>query len=523
MQEIFKKARNRNRSAEECVNIGKEESIKLAAEKLMLEPLNYLLEMDPNPAETFRNAFGDFEKGQEILQDLLHEAGMNDCDKIFAWILAMKHRTWLRDCIIKAGEKGTIFHSIAKGNTKSFKMYQDVLKNLEIRYEDMHFITEMFAKKDIDGNTVLHIAAQDPITNQKLQMISDILARGGIPSLRNKKGETFLKMSPKIQQRLCEHFKSMDDDLLEQIISNREVLESLIILKDDDIFSTLVKAFTASTEYNLDKVNQVHPITLLRYIYEDKEILENSFHELMIWEAKYHNVELNKVKGCLREELDEKEALNILNILEQKIETPFDFAYCVGKASQSFFIVFFILKFVDFATDITLNINYYEDEFKDFPSESDCDKMSDPSIICYFHEMHGKILFLTSLLVFVLTYAADIYFVISNNRSNHFFATLAGYCCWNNFMTNTRTSMKMAYLFCWLPLSIVNHIFMYIYGFMIEVFIDYWKAKNDVRLRKPRDPKHRCVYCQLCIGAKEKQDCNCHICQDNENHSVNTY
>ena len=523
MVEIFKKARNENQSALECVNLGKEESMKLATEKLLLEPLNYLLDMDTNPTKTFQNAFGNNEKAHGILDDLLHEAAIHDYDTIFTWILASKDKKWLRDCFAKTGDRGTFFHSIAKGNTKSFKLYHDVLKNLEIGNEEQHFMKELFAKKDIDHNTVLHIAAQEPITNQKLKMISDILAKGGIPSMKNKKGETFLKMSPKIPQRLCEHIKSMDDNWYMRVISNIEVLESLIILKDDDIFSTLVKAFTASAEYNLDKVKLVHPITLLHYIYEDKEILENSFHELMMWEAKYHNVELNAVKGCLRRrELDEKEALTIINILQQKIEPSFDLAYCMGKACQSFFIVFFILKFVDFATDITLNINYYEDEFEDFPSKSDCDKMRSPSIICYFHEMHGKILFHTSLFIFVLTYAADMYFVIANHRSNHFFATLAGYCCWNNFMVNTTTSMKMAYLFCWLPLFIVNHIFMYIYGFMMEVFFDYWKPKNDVRLRIPRDTKHQCVYCQLCVCAKEKQNCDCLTCQENENHLVNT-
>ena len=90
MQEIFKKARIRNGSVEECVNIGKEESVQLAAEKLLLEPLDYLLDMDSNPAKTFKYVFETNENAQKTIENILHEAASQDKDRIFIWILASK-------------------------------------------------------------------------------------------------------------------------------------------------------------------------------------------------------------------------------------------------------------------------------------------------------------------------------------------------------------------------------------------------------------------------------------------------
>ena len=375
---------------------------------------------------------------------------------------------------------------------------------MKTQNEHKKYLQDLFAKKDKDGNTVLHIAAQEPITDQKLKMISDMLEKGAIPSETNKKGETFLKMSLGMPQRLCAHINKMDDNWFKHLISNREVLQSFIALKDDDIFSTMLKRFSAIAEDETDKAKQVHPITLLDYIWEDKKVLDDSFHELMIWEAKYHDKNLDELKACCHDNLEPEKSFEIYNNMEQKVEEPFGIAYCMRRAFKSFITIFFIMKIIDFATDVTLNIEYYVDEFKDFPSKSECDAMTSPSITCYFHQMNGKTLFSTSLSIFVLTFCFDLLFVMSDKKSNHYLATLVGFCCWKNFKDHTTPFQKTLYWFCWIPLFIFNQIFTPLYGFFMESFVEYWLPTPKQRpAGKAR--KAPCSKCHLCIGCKKSK------------------
>ena len=498
MQEIFRKARNGNEDAEECVETGKVESIQFAAEKLLLEPLNYLLDMDTEPAKTFNKAIGDNEKAQEILEELLHEAAIHDCDKIFTWILASKEKNWLRSCFKKESYRGTFFHSIAKGKTKSFQLYEDVLQNLKIKSNEKQYVTNIFAKKDKDENTVLHIAAQEPITDQKLKIISAMLEKGAIPSIRNKNGETFLKMSLGMPQRLCAHINNMNDQWFKHLIRNRKVLEGFIELKNDDIFSTMLKRFGALVNIEKDKEQQVHPITLLHYMWDDRKVFEKSFHELLIWEAKYHENKLDALKECCYEKLKPDKAFVIFDSMEHKVEKPFDFAYCASRAFGSIMSLFFIMKLVDFATDITLNIEYYVDEFQDFPSKSKCDAMTDQTITCYFHQMNEKTLFFTSFCIFALTFCFDLYFLMSSKKSNHYLSVLVGFCCWDNFAEATSSTQKALYWLCWVPIFTFNQIFTPLYGFMMDSFVEYWRPSKKERPRMERSKA--CKSCFGCTG-----------------------
>ena len=346
--------------------------------------------------------------------------------------------------------------------------------------DNKEYLEKIFSKVDKYGNTALHIAAQEPITDQKVYMIFDMLEKGALPLLKNKADNTFLEMSLDGAQRIRGHIQyNLDSLWFKHLMSNRKVLESFIELKDDDMIKTIFKRFRT-----LSDTDQFHPMTLFNNIWEHRNVMENSWNELIIWEAKHHDCYLDQIKKCCHDSLASTRSVIVLNNLLKKVEKSFDLNYCVGRACQSFSLVFFVLKFVDFATDITLNIEYYEDEFKDFPTKSECERMNSPTITCYFHEMHGKILFLSSLCIFVLTYIADLYFVLCDKQSDHYFATLAGFCCWNNFKANTTTLRKMVYFICWIPLSIANHLFLHVYGFVTEAFIDYLETQRCFKTQK---------------------------------------
>ena len=521
MTEIFKKARNGNKAAEYCIELGRDESIQFAAVNTKLEPLNFLLiDVDKSPGATFDVAIRNNPKVQEKMEDLLHEAAIHDCHLIFKWILESKPTTWHRDCFKKDQDKGTLFHSIVKGQTRSFELYNELLKHLDFHDDEKESLKEMFEKVDKDQNTVLHIAAIEPITDEKLKIISDMLKQGAIPSLKNKNGQTFLEMSSGMSHKLCTHINNMEDDWFKNLIQNKKLLKSFIDLRDDTIFCAMLKKFS-----NLSNVEGAeHPIDFIEHIWNNKKVLKESFKQLLIWEANYHRNDLKKLKECCHKKLDDEKNYIVFNEMEKNVEIPFGIGYCAKKIFQNIFLLFFIMKFVDFATDVTLNIEYYVDEFKDFPNKTKCDAMTNPTITCYFHKMNGKILFITSMCIFALTYCFDLIFVMSDQKSNHYYATLVGFCCWSNFVESTSRVKKVFFYLCWAFLFAFNQVLAALYGFLMELFVDYWRPTDNQR---PVTSRQDCGWCLNCDHYEDEEvgmcsggiKCICIFCSRNANDS----
>ena len=274
----------RETQASECIRIGLDESITFAAENQYLESLNFLIDMHNDPGEIFNRCIL---AKKHLLKPLLHESAQKDCNKIFKWILQNVNEEELKTYLTT--ETTTFFHSIAKGRGETYDMYQRLVEKLvpedgSDKSKAISLLKEILEKQDEDGNSALHLAAKEPITEDNLKMISNMLEKGVLPSLKNKVDETFLQMSQSMSLRLRQHINLMEDDWFASLIKNDELLTSFIKLQDDDIFCSILKRFSKLTMTK----GAVHPIKLLDYIWMSRDVLPKSLDELLSWEGKCH-------------------------------------------------------------------------------------------------------------------------------------------------------------------------------------------------------------------------------------------
>jgi len=97
---------------------------------------------------------------------------------------------------------------------------------------------------------------------------------------------------------------------------------------------------------------------------------------------------------------------------------------------------------------------------------------------CYFREMNEYMLFASALAIFLLNYLSDCFFVMNDESTNHYKASMAGICCWKAVPTS---GMKLILLkiYWYLFLPLFNQTTIYVYGFYVRSFGAYWRKKID--------------------------------------------
>ena len=205
----------------------------------------------------------------------------------------------------------------------------------------------------------------------------------------------------------------------------------------------------------------------------------------------------------------------VCNEMNQKVVEPLSIGYYVKKAFQSLFLIILLMRIMDFATDITLNIQYYHEDFKDFPNATECEIMelkNDSTISCYFNQMSdsGKMsLFWVSCLVFILTWFMECFFILFDKNSKHYRAMAVGHCCWNRlYKDKPNLKIKILRFMIWIVVSLLSQILTAIYGFYIQEFVEYWRPTKKER---PVDSKSN-KDCSRC-GKGIKLYVHCHPAQ----------
>ena len=496
LQKIFS---DNSQLGEEMVRKGLETSIQFAAEVPLLESLDFLLKRDKDRDKTFDKYI---RSRVELRKPLLKRSAEGDCETIFIMTLDCVENQWLIDTFMKDGEEN-LFHCIMKGYKHSKKLY-DILMN-KAKKDGISYLKQ----KDMDGNLPLHIAASDPVSDDKLNIIADMLEKGAIPSTRNNNGVTFLQMSLNMPQKLQAHINKMGNEWFSKLITDTKLLKSFINLEDDAICSSIFEKLSKLPNTDVTR----HPIDLLEHIWNYRKILPKTFNELLIWEAKHHKNNLDSIhKCCFEMLLDPEQATITYNEMEKRVEKPLNVSYYVVKSFSKFFVLLFVMKVLDFLTDVMLNVQYYTQESlydESIPSQEECVEIYDnKKVACYFHSIWNKSLFVVAFIIFLFTYFCDFIFVMSDRKSRHFLSTMVGVCCWNNLCSKVKTSSMIKKLLAWCPyciswffVFILNPICISVYGFWMETFVEYWRKTNKKRPINDdvvSDEENVCSHCKGC-------------------------
>ena len=374
-------------------------------------------------------------------------------------------------------------HSIAKTTKNVVEKYK--LLASKLNDENGTLLTSYLCQQDASKNTPLHIAMNAQCTPDKLKIIAYMMKVPGTNqalTMLNTSGENCLS-----------NLKKMPEDWFILLSEDEELRKIFIDLGDDEMLSVIIDCFKQlpSIEEN------THPITLIKEIFRKKKKLDKSYTKLLHWEGEYHEDNSHEVRKCCYDEVDAKEAYLVNERIQKIIVKSLTYGYFFKKAFEGMFIIFLITKSIDFGTDITMNVSFYNTTkesnfsiFKDLPSEETCKAYADQfngtkpvefNLECYFHQMHKYMLFIAGLFVFFLTYITDAYFVMTDENTKQYKAIMIpGFCCWKSceqIMDKSRMKKLLMHVYWYFVLPFFNQMLIYVYGFWVRTFVRYWNKR----------------------------------------------
>ena len=145
-----------------------------------------------------------------------------------------------------------------------------------------------------------------------------------------------------------------------------------------------------------------------------------------------------------------------------------------------------------------------------------------PFVLVFFNQNASISYFSRILIGIPVRKSAYVNFLSCYRRSRHYLSVISGYCCNGHHMKNLKNSNKwIRMLFRWplkvlmvILLTLVNQISVFIYGFVTQVFIEYWRPTEK---KKPLDIIYGCEKCKNC---PKENVCICIYCSRNASNAA---
>ena len=144
------------------------------------------------------------------------------------------------------------------------------------------------------------------------------------------------------------------------------------------------------------------------------------------------------------------------------------------------------------------------------------------TILVFFNCQNSSISHFSRILIGIpVRKSAYLNFLSCYRRSRHYLSVISGYCCNGHHMENLKNSNKwIRMLFRWplkvlmvILLTLVNQISVFIYGFVTQVFIEYWRPTE----KKKPDITYGCEKCKNC---PKENVCICIYCSRNASNAA---
>ena len=152
--------------------------------------------------------------------------------------MLLKHKDTRRDQVIKAlSHEECSLHKIIKKDINSLEFFNIFTKDMSADMEDL---ADALSNKDSSGNSLYHLAAQDPINEDKLTIIHQLLILGVDPFLKNLDNQTFLQMSANVKPQLIHFLENSLSSCDFECYKSLSVLHPIIRLGDDALLSSIL-------------------------------------------------------------------------------------------------------------------------------------------------------------------------------------------------------------------------------------------------------------------------------------------
>ncbi len=441
----------------------------------------------------------------EYAMNQLGEAAKQSCEKLFRLLIKQSPKISKKilhdiETKLKQKESTTILHNVCMGG--SIKIYELLQESMPQFRDKLRFINHL----DEKGNTALHVAASRP-TQGKIEIILKLISEGVDPSKKNKDNRTFLDMSVNTKSMVRQKLEQADEAEFRAMSADQEGLKKFIKLGDDDILQEILTKFKDHPS-NED----THPIDLIQDIwpYAKADKMPNSFKQLLLWEIRHHGSDKEELKNCCKNKLNNTYHLRVYEHISKLVPEKMTLTYYAQKLSNRLFILFLVLNFFDYITDLTVTVNYHnewENFLKDYPNRTECQTRE--TIGCYLNDIDELAPFLFSLIVILAGLVAEFALVTIRTSASVFRAYMTGTCCCPAKLA-TAPKIRMYWVLFWYiwMQSMVTQV----YEFFIHEFVEYWQSytgREDVDAAQLI--KRKSDDCPKCRGC-DSSTCICIAC-----------
>ena len=341
-------------------------------------------------------------------------------------------------------------------------------------FNESEFLQTLLNETDDHGQTSLHYANS---CSKNYNLIAQMLIDGANPLIRNEKQENFLT-----------NYRSLPNEWFLLLKENRELLSVFINLKAESVDYFLEVSFKRMKCLDENKHDCSFPLDVAQQIFHQRSLLEKAYKQLLAWHSNCHENSSSEIRECCYKNVDPTIAYNVFSETEKMLKKPISFGYYVKKSFSLVFLMGFFLRLVDFSLDIAVHVNMLLPESSTPMPEYCSTELKGFRIPCFYHHVDKLSICLASLLIFVIIYVAEISFVMNNDKTKHYRASINGYCCWPCY--NNHEQFCSPKLLIWIFIPMLNQLLIYVYAFWMKTFVAYWRLPLNTKVSI-----HSMIYC----------------------------
>ena len=339
-------------------------------------------------------------------------------------------------------------------------------------FNESEFLQTLLIETDDHGQTSLHYAYS---CSKNYNLIAQMLIDGANPLSRNEEQENFMT-----------NYRSLPNAWFLLLKENRELLSVFINLKAESVDYFLEVSFKRMKHLDDQNDDCSFPLDVTQQIFHQRSQLERSYKQLLAWHSNCHENSASELRKCCRYKIDPTIAYNIFSDTEKMLTKSISFGYYVKKSFSLIFLMGFFLRLVDFSLDIAVNLNMLLPESATFIPEYCSTELKQFRIPCFDYDVNKVVICSASLFIFVIIYVAEVVFVMNNDNTKHYRASINGYCCWPCYETFEKNCSPKVLI--WLFIPMLNQLLVYVYAFWMKTFVAYWRSpvNNKVNRLIPR-------------------------------------
>ena len=370
---------------------------------------------------------------------------------------------------------------------------QRIAKNNE---KELHSVAKIFDEEFTGEYAILHLLSKDPLNEEQMVSIMDMLQHGVKPDKKNDKNQTFLETSS-IKLKLILKIQDAPPGWIKTLWDDKDIIKHWINLKDDELLSMILKQMKTVIPETSSAFNPFDNTIAMKLWNTNLPQSLNQYLKLTAKKYDYNDEQL-KIR-C--KNLNPDMALPFYEKLKDFTSEP----PLVGYYIKSFFfnlaLFALIIRCLDAITDMTLTYDYFNAKdstlfdgvtnLTESLNISCIEEINAKTILCFPNEYRCWQAGALSIVVLLITYFTEVYFTFKEYPI-HYRQLFSGACC-------IQHDKHLITAYGWI-LPMYQQVPSLLYNYWILSFTEYWKGKDFKIIRL-----QHCTFCTDACTSNSRQ------------------